>query len=160
MPISTSPVTTARTFSGTWSRAIWRNSWPIWTNAACGEASSLRRGATRPKARTIVFPHLGGTREDIFARVEIVAKHENTCIELSGSGVERVGILERAVKEIGPDRVLYGSDFTINEPSAVIARVRNAFLTPGDREKILFRNVERLLAKSITQKPNSERSKI
>ncbi len=28
----------------------------------------------------------------------------------------------------------------------VIARVRNAFLTAEDREKILFRNVERLLA--------------
>ncbi|HKQ76736.1 MAG TPA: amidohydrolase family protein [Blastocatellia bacterium] len=108
----------------------------------------------------IVFPHLGGAREDIFARIEIVAKHKNTCIELSGSGIERVGILERAVKEIGADRVLYGSDFTINEPSAVIARVRNAFLTQEDREKILFRNVERLLAKSMTQKPNSDRSKI
>ncbi|HEV2665992.1 MAG TPA: amidohydrolase family protein, partial [Blastocatellia bacterium] len=109
---------------------------------------------------TIVFPHLGGNREDIFARIEIVAKHKNTCIELSGSGIERVGILERAVKEIGADRVLYGSDFTINEPSAVIARVKNAFLTLEDREKILFRNVERLLAKSVTQRPNSERSKI
>jgi predicted TIM-barrel fold metal-dependent hydrolase len=41
--------------------------------------------------------------------------------------------------------VLYGSDFTINEPSAVIARIDNAFLTPEDRENILFRNVERLL---------------
>jgi predicted TIM-barrel fold metal-dependent hydrolase len=109
---------------------------------------------------TIVFPHLGSAREDIFARIEIVAKHKNTCIELSGSGIERVGILERAVMEIGADRVLYGSDFTINEPSAVIARVRNAFLTAEDREKILFRNVERLLAKSVTQRPNSERSKI
>ena len=53
---------------------------------------------------------------------------------------------DSAVKEIGADRVLYGSDFTINDPAAVIARVRNAFLTAEDREKILFRNVERLLA--------------
>jgi hypothetical protein len=95
---------------------------------------------------TIVFPHLGGNRDDIFARIAIVAQHKNTCIELSGSGIERVGILEKAVKEIGADRVLYGSDFTINEPSAVIARVKNAFLSAEDREKILYRNVERLLA--------------
>ncbi len=95
---------------------------------------------------TIVFPHLGGSREDIFARIAIVAKHKNAHIDLSGSGIERVGILEKAVKEIGADRVLYGSDFTINEPSAVLARVKNAFLTAEDREKILFRNVERLLA--------------
>lgn len=97
---------------------------------------------------TIVFPHLGRSKEDIFARIEIVAKHKNTYIDLSGSGIERVGILEKAVKEIGAPRVLYGSDFTINEPSGVIARVDNAFLTPEERELILFRNVEHLLSRS------------
>jgi Predicted metal-dependent hydrolase of the TIM-barrel fold len=69
-----------------------------------------------PKA-TIVFPHFGPSKEQIFERISIVAKHPNTYLEISGSGVERVGILERAVKEIGSERVLYGSDFTINEPS-------------------------------------------
>jgi len=102
---------------------------------------------TFPKT-TIVFPHLGGSRDDIFARIDIVAKHKNAYIDLSGSGIERVGILEYAAREIGADRVLYGSDFTINEPSAVLARVQNAFLTTDDREKILFRNVERLLAQA------------
>ena len=108
--------------------------------------SEMRYLAEKFPDAVIVFPHLGGNRNDIFERIEIVAKHKNTCIELSGSGIERVGILEKAVEEIGADRVLYGSDFTINDPAAVIARVRNAFLTAGDREKILFRNVERLLA--------------
>jgi predicted TIM-barrel fold metal-dependent hydrolase len=97
---------------------------------------------------TIVFPHFGRTLEDIKARIAIVAKHKNAHIDISGSGIERVGILELAVKEIGADRVLYGSDFTINEPAGAIERVRNAFLTPEDREKILFRNVERLLSKA------------
>jgi uncharacterized protein len=97
---------------------------------------------------TIVFPHLGGSPQEIFERIAIVARHKNTYIELSGSGHERVGIVEHAVKEIGSDRVLYGSDFTINEPSGVIARVRNAFLTPQDRERILYGNLERLLAQS------------
>jgi uncharacterized protein len=95
---------------------------------------------------TIVFPHPGANLNDISARITIVAKHKNTHLELSGSGHERVGIVEKAVQEIGADRVLYGSDFTINEPSGVIMRVKNAFLTRQDREKILFRNLERLLA--------------
>ncbi len=97
---------------------------------------------------TIVFPHLGPNKDDIGQRIDIVAKHPNCSIDISGSGIERVGILEKAVKEIGADRVLYGSDFTINEPSAVIARVHNAFLTPQDREKILYGNVERLLSRA------------
>ena len=105
---------------------------------------------------TIVFPHLGANRDDIFARIEIIAGHKNAHIDLSGSGIERVGILERAVKEIGADRVLYGSDFTINEPEAVIVRVKNAFLTSDERENILYRNVERLLAHAGT--PTSPRS--
>ena len=46
----------------------------------------------------------------------MMAKHKNCYNDACGSGIERVGILERAVKDIGSDRVLYGSDFTINEP--------------------------------------------
>lgn len=97
---------------------------------------------------TIVFPHLGASREDILARIATVAAHKNTYLELSGSGHERVGIVEKAVREIGADRVLYGSDFTINEPAGVIARIDNAFLTSQDREMILFRNLDRLLARA------------
>jgi predicted TIM-barrel fold metal-dependent hydrolase len=111
-------------------------------------AEEMRMLAAGFPENTIVFPHLGGNQKDIAARIAIVAAHKNCSIDISGSGVERVGILEKAVEEIGSDRVLYGSDFTINEPSSVIARVRNAFLTAGDRENILFRNVERLLAGS------------
>src|SRR5581483_763530 len=89
----------------------------------------MRRLAESFPDVTIVFPHLGRSRDEIAPRIEIVARHKNTYIDISGSGIERVGILEKAVKEIGADRVLYGSDFTINEPSGVIARVENAFLT-------------------------------
>jgi uncharacterized protein len=97
---------------------------------------------------TIVFPHLGGNAQEIFERIAVVARHRNAHIDLSGSGIERVGILERAVKEIGAERVLYGSDFTINEPEGVIARVKNAFLTPKQRELILYGNIERLLERA------------
>ena len=97
---------------------------------------------------TIVFPHLGGSPQEIFGRIAIVARSKNTYMDIAGSGHERVGIVERAVKEIGADRVLYGSDFTINEPSGVIARVKNAFLTEQEREMVLFRNIERLLSRA------------
>jgi predicted TIM-barrel fold metal-dependent hydrolase len=115
----------------------------IHTNAA-----EMRYLAENFPENTIVFPHFGGSQKDIAERFAIVARHPNCAMDVSGSGIERVGILEKAVKEMGSERVLYGSDFTINEPSAVIARVDNAFLTPGDRENILYRNVERLLAGS------------
>ena len=96
---------------------------------------------------TMVLAHFGGSRNEIFERIGIVAGNKNLYMDIAGSGVERVGILERAVKEIGADRVLYGSDFTINEPTAVLGRVRTAFLTAAERENILYRNLERLIAR-------------
>jgi predicted TIM-barrel fold metal-dependent hydrolase len=59
-----------------------------------------------------------------------------------------VGILELAVQKIGADRVLFGSDFTINDPGSVIARVQSAYLDDREREQILHLNVERLLGLS------------
>ena len=91
---------------------------------------------------------MGSGLKEITQRIAIVAKHPNTAIDISGSGIERVGILEKAVADIGPDRILFGSDFTINEPAGVIARVKNAEITEEQREKILFRNVEALLKRS------------
>jgi predicted TIM-barrel fold metal-dependent hydrolase len=56
-------------------------------------------------------------------------------------------MLEYAVKTIGPDRVLFGSDFSINDPSTVLVRIENAFLTEEQKEKVLAGNLEALLAR-------------
>ena len=103
-----------------------------------------------PKA-TIVFPHFGDGKEfdHIFKRIDAVAKHPNTYLDTSGYGHDRVGMLEYAVKTIGPDRVLFGSDFSINDPASVIGRIEHAFITEDQREKILSRNLEALLRKVV-----------
>jgi uncharacterized protein len=97
----------------------------------------------------IVFPHFGDDHEydHIFKRIDAVAKHPNTYLDTSGYGHDRMGMLEYAVKTIGPDRVLFGSDFSINDPATVIARVDHAFLTGEQRQKILSGNLEALLRK-------------
>jgi len=61
-----------------------------------------------------------------------------------------VGMLEYAVKTIGADRVLFGSDFSINCPATVLARIQNAFLTEEQKRKILASNLEALLKKVQT----------
>lgn len=85
---------------------------------------------------TIVFPHLGD-QQSIFRRIELVAKHPNCWADIAGSGHERVGMLEYASETIGADRVLFGSDFSINDPSGVIARVENSFLTEEQKKAVL-----------------------
>ena len=98
----------------------------------------------------IAFAHFGDDHEyeDIFRRIDMVAKNPNYYLDTSGYGHDRVGVLEYAVKTIGPDRVLFGSDFSINDPSTVIARISNAFLTEEEKRKIFSGNIQELLKKS------------
>ena len=98
---------------------------------------------------TIAFAHFGDDREydDIFRRIDMVAKNPNYYLDTSGYGHDRVGVLEYAVKSIGPERVLFGSDFSINDPSTVIARIKNSFLTDEQMQDIFSGNLEKLLKK-------------
>lgn len=98
---------------------------------------------------TIAFAHFGDDHEyeDIFKRIDLVAKNPNYYLDTSGYGHDRVGVLEYAVDKIGPDRVLFGSDFSINDPSTVIARIKNSFLTNEQKQKIFSGNLESLLKK-------------
>lgn len=99
---------------------------------------------------TLVFPHFGDSHEHghIFKRIDAIAAHPNTYLDTSGYGHDRVGMLEYAVKTIGPDRVLFGSDFSINCPATVIARIENAFITEEEKSKILCENLQTLLRKA------------
>ena len=96
---------------------------------------------------TIVFPHFGPSANDIMKRLDLVAKNPNCYMDTSGAGHERMGMLEYAMKSIGPDRVLFGSDFTINDPSGVIARIQHSYLTEDQKRKILSESLEALLKK-------------
>jgi hypothetical protein len=101
-----------------------------------------------PKA-TIAFAHFGDDHEyeDIFKRIDLVAQNPNYYLDTSGYGHDRVGVLEYAVKTIGPDRVLFGSDFSINDPGSVIARIKNSFLPETQKQKIFSDNLMALLKK-------------
>lgn len=98
---------------------------------------------------TIVFPHFGDSHEGshIFKRIDLVARNRNCYIDTSGYGHDRMGMLEYAVKTVGAERVLFGSDFSINDPGTVIARINRAFLTPEQRSRILGGNLQALLKK-------------
>lgn len=98
---------------------------------------------------TIAFAHFGDDHEyqDIFKRIDMVAKNSNFYLDTSGYGHDRVGVLEYAIKTIGPDRILFGSDFSINDPGTVIARINNAFITQEQKQKIFAGNLQVLLKK-------------
>jgi len=113
------------------------------------EQGELEYVAQKFPYATIAFAHFGDDHEyeDIFKRIDMVAQNPNFYLDTSGYGHDRVGVLEYAVKTIGPDRILFGSDFSINDPGTVIARIRNSFLTMEQKQKILSGNLLELLKK-------------
>lgn len=98
---------------------------------------------TAPKL-TLVISHLGGKTE-IEERLTLAADYPNITLDISGSGYDRLGMLEKAVAMGLEDRILYGSDYPINDPGAVRARILNGRFTLEVKRKILGRNLQRLL---------------
>lgn len=73
-----------------------------------------------------------------------VAELPNVYIDTSG-GQPESDILEYAVRQLGPDRVLYGSDWPLRDFGVQLGRVRGADLTDDALDRILWRNAARLL---------------
>jgi predicted TIM-barrel fold metal-dependent hydrolase len=96
-------------------------------------------------AATFVLAHLGDEPDEVRRRINLTVRYPNLYLDICGNGFERMGVLEYAVKTAGPERVLFGSDFTINDPSGVIARVQNADFDEDTCRKILGGNLSRLL---------------
>ena len=113
----------------------------IQIHATNDEMSHLVR--TYPDA-TMVFPHMGGGSR--FAeRVNLIASHRHSYMEIAASGHDTLGAIEYAVTKLGAGRVIFGSDFSINDPSGVIAVLDDALLSDAEKEKLFHGNVERLL---------------
>lgn len=74
------------------------------------------------------------------------AEVPNLWLDLSGgAGGLHIGAMEAAYAAFGPDRLLFGTDFTGYEPRAFQLRLDAAVLDPAEREQIRWRNVTRLL---------------
>ena len=96
---------------------------------------------------TFILPHFTPVKKRIFSRIAFVKENKNVYLDISGVSFSRMGILEYAVKEIGADRVLFGSDYTVNDPASVIVRVLNAELPTEIKKQVLFHNAKELIAK-------------
>jgi hypothetical protein len=71
----------------------------------------------------------------------------NLFVDTSGAYPE-AEILDFAVRELGAERILYGSDLPIRETSVTVGRVLGARLTPAQRRLILHDNAANLFGLS------------
>lgn len=94
---------------------------------------------------TIVMAHLTGDAE---RGVQDIFDCPNVLIDTSG-GQPEAALVEYAVKRLGAERVIYGSDWPIRDFGVQVRRVRGARITDAQRETILRGNAERVLGMKI-----------
>ena len=96
--------------------------------------------ARHPRAK-FIFGHTGGDWE---YGIMAVRPYPNVYADLAG-GAPTTGLTELAVAELGPERVLYGSDAPGRSFASQLAKVQGADISGDDKKLILGRNMERLL---------------
>jgi predicted TIM-barrel fold metal-dependent hydrolase len=79
----------------------------------------------------LILGHMGGR---ILIDAVITAQHaSNVYLETSG---QQPGYIARAVKAVGPDRVIFGTDIPYNIPVVEVERIKSIGLSPADLNKI------------------------
>ncbi len=96
--------------------------------------------ARHPKA-TFIGAHVGGNWEPGIRAIRAV---KNVTAGLSGSD-PTAGMVEMAVRELGADRVMYGSDYGGRSLASQIAKVTGAEVSPAAKRLILGENLRRML---------------
>lgn len=109
------------------------------------DAADMERLCAEFRETTFVLSHLGDEPDSVKRRIAMTARYPNLSLDICGNGFERMGILELAVQTAGTERVLFGSDFTINDPAGVIARIEKSDFDDDTRTKILGASVQKLL---------------
>jgi hypothetical protein len=94
---------------------------------------------------TFVLAHLGDSPEEVEERIGLAARFSNLSLDICGHGYQRMGVLELAVRQAGSGRVLFGSDYTINDPAGVIARIQAADFDAETKAGLLGGNLSSLL---------------
>ena len=77
--------------------------------------------------------------------IRAIRASENVYAEICGSD-PTAGMVEMAVREVGPRRVMYSSDFGGRSYASQLAKVHGADISESDKRLILGGNIERVLA--------------
>jgi predicted TIM-barrel fold metal-dependent hydrolase len=92
----------------------------------------------------IVMLHMGhGHGVYIQAAINTAKRYDNIILETSGMPMHTK--IKQAVREVGEDRVVFGSDFPFHHHSVELQKVTVASLTRRERELLLYENAASLL---------------
>jgi hypothetical protein len=122
---------------------VMHHTWIKTTGNEVGESTpmDLVKLARRHPSVTIFCGHTGGNWE---LGIRAIRDVKNMYCDLCGSD-PTAGFTEMAVRELGPDRVLYGSDVGGRSFASQLAKVMAADIPDSARRQILRENLRRLV---------------
>ncbi|MBI2421553.1 MAG: amidohydrolase family protein [Candidatus Hydrogenedentes bacterium] len=122
---------------------IFQHTWQKITGNLPGEstAEELARLAARHPEATFICGHAGGDWEN---GIRAIRPHANVYADLGG-GDPTAGFTEMAVRELGAERVIFGSDIPGRSYASQLAKVYGAQITEEAKRLIFSENLKRLL---------------
>jgi predicted TIM-barrel fold metal-dependent hydrolase len=123
---------------------IWQHRRREWPSQEISDGADLARLAARHPRATFILAHIGGGG-DWSHTFPAIADYPNILPDVSGSGVDR-GMLDAALEALGPERLLWGCDLTIETG---LAKLRALEAVGLEREKmalIRWKNAVRIFA--------------
>lgn len=124
---------------------IWQHRRREWPGQEISDGADLASLARRHPSVTFILAHIGGGG-DYMHSYAAIRDVKNIVADTSGSGVDR-GMLDEAVGAIGSQRLLWGSDLTMETGLAKLRALENTGLSnEEDIRDIRWRNANRVFA--------------
>ena len=130
--------------------AIFQHTWLKVEGNYPGESTPMDLAllAARHPSVPIICGHTGG---DWTRGIRAIRTHKNVSIGIGGSEPTS-GFVEMAVRELGAERILYGSDVGGRSFSSQLAKVYGAEIPAQAKALILGKNLQRMLTPILTAK--------
>jgi predicted TIM-barrel fold metal-dependent hydrolase len=120
---------------------IWQGRRRDWPTQEASDGAELCQLAKRHQAVNFILAHVGGGG-DWRHTMAVVRPHRNVYLDLSGSGVDG-GMLEACLAAAGAERLLWGSDMTMETGWAKLRYLAH-LLPAADLELVAWRNAARI----------------
>ena len=129
---------------------VFQHTWIKSTGNLPGESTpmDLAALAARHPGASLICGHAGGDWEQ---GIRAVRAQRHVSVDLGG-GDPVAGVTEMAVRELGADRVLFGSDAGGRSFASQLAKVQGADVSEEAKRLILAGNLKRLLAPILKAK--------
>jgi uncharacterized protein len=120
---------------------IWQGRRRDWPGQEASDGAELCRLAARHTDVRFILAHIGGGG-DWRHTLAVVPPHQNVYLDLSGTGVDG-GMLESALAAVGPERLLWGCDMTLDAGWGKL-RYLEHLLPPAEYELVAWKNALRI----------------